>query len=99
MLCIVGVVVPWFYLLGFLTEPQPAVALFFWSIFANQVTSSVAADLLISALVFFVFVRMEGRRLGMKRLWVLVPATLLVGLSLGLPLFLHLRAKHVEEKA
>lgn len=97
LLCIIGVVVPWFFLIGFLGEPGPTVILFFSSIFANQVASSVAADLLISALVFFVFVFFEGKRLNMNRLWVFIPATLLVGLSFGLPLFLYFRAKHIEK--
>ena len=52
-LSVFGVVVPWFFLAGFLGEPQPTVALFFSSIFANQAASSVAADLFISAFVFF----------------------------------------------
>jgi hypothetical protein len=89
-------VIPWFFLLGFLGEPQPTVSLFFSSIFANRVVSSVVADLLISAAVFFVFVFIEGRRLNMRHLWVFVPATLFVGLSFGMPLFLYFRAKHVE---
>lgn len=96
LLCIIGVVVPWFFLLGFLEESKPTVSVFFSSIFANSVASAVAADLVISAMVFFTFVYIEGRRLNMKRLWVFVPATLFVGLSFGLPLFLYFRAKHIE---
>ncbi len=45
LLCIIGIVIPWFFLVGFLGEPQPTIALFFSAIFTNQVTSSVAADL------------------------------------------------------
>jgi hypothetical protein len=97
LLCIVGVIIPWFFLVGWLGEPNPSITGFFISIFANKVASSVAADLLISALVFFIFVYVEGRRLRMKRLWVFVPATLCVGLSFGLPLFLYFRAKHIKE--
>ena len=99
LLCTIGIVIPWFFLVGFLGEPQPTIALFFSSIFTNQVTSSVAADLLISALVFFAFVFFEGKRLNMKRLWVFIPATLFVGLSFGLPLFLYFRAKDIEKNA
>jgi len=97
-LCVLGIVGPWLYLLGFFGSAQPSVSLFFSSIFVNQVASAVAVDLLISALVFFVFLFIEGRRLNMSRLWLFmcVPATLLVGLSFGLPLFLYLRAKHLE---
>ena len=96
LICSIGMVVPWFFLVRFLGEPQPTIALFFSSIFTNQVTSSVAADLLISALAFFVFVFFEGKRLSMKRLWVFIPATLFIGLSFGLPLFLYFRAKHTK---
>lgn len=98
-LCVIGIVIPWFFLAGFLGEPQPTIALFFSSIFANKIASSVATDLLISALVFFAFVFFEGKRLNMKRLWMFIPATLFVGLSFGLPLFLYFRAKHIEKIA
>lgn len=98
-LCIIGVIVPWSFLIGFLQEPQPTVVLFFSSIFVNQVASSVAADLLISACIFFFFIFSEGKRLKMKCLWLFIPATLLVGLSFGLPLFLYFRAKHIENSA
>ncbi len=81
----------------FLGESQISVSLFFLYIFNNNVSSSVAADLLISAVVFFVFVFVEGKRMKMSRLWIYVPSTLMVGLSFGLPLFLYFRAKNLEE--
>lgn len=98
VLSIVGVVVPWFFLLHFLGEAHPTVTLFVSSIFANQVSSSAAVDLLISAFVFFAFVFFEGKRLNMKHLWMFIPATLFVGLSFALPLFLYFRAKHIGKK-
>jgi len=39
----------------------------------------------------------EGRRLAMSRLWGPIAANLLVGVSLGLPLFLYMREIHLEE--
>ncbi|WP_272942324.1 DUF2834 domain-containing protein [Paenibacillus elgii] len=36
---------------------------------------------------------MEGKKLGMKRLWVYVIASLTVGVSLALPLFLFMRER------
>lgn len=98
-LCVIGIVAPWFFLGGFWAQPHPTVALFFSSIFANAVASAVAADLLVSAFVFFTFVFFEGKRLNMKRLWVFIPATLFVGLSFGLPLFLYFRAKHIAKNS
>lgn len=97
LLCVLGIAAPWFFLVGFLSQPQPDIASFISSVFANPVASAVAADLLVSSLVFFVFMFFEGKRLNMKNLWVFIPITLLVGLSFGLPLFLYLRAKHIEK--
>ena len=85
LLCIIGVAVPWFFIFGFLGDEQASISIFFISIFANHVASAVASDLLVSGLVFFVFVFFEGRRMGLKHLWIYIPATLLVGLSFGLP--------------
>ena len=96
-LCIFGVLMPWLFLDLFLGETNPSISLFFSYIFNNNVSTSVAADLLISALIFFVFAFSEGNRVGMKRLWIYIPATLMIGLSFGLPLFLYLRAKHLDK--
>ena len=99
VLCVLGVLIPWVFLIGFLGIPEPTISLFFTSIFANHVSSAVAGDLLVSGVVFFIFLFYEGRRLNMKNLWLFVPATLFVGLSFGLPLFLYFRAKRFEQTA
>ncbi len=96
LLCGLGVAAPWLFLLGFFGGSESTLAVFFRSIFANPASSATAADLLVSAVAFFVLVFYEGRRLKMTRLWVFIPATLLVGLSFGLPLFLYFRARRME---
>ena len=48
-------------------------------------------DVLVSSVVLWAFVAIEGRRAGMKHLWAPVAANLAVGVSLGLPLFLYMR--------
>jgi hypothetical protein len=98
-LCVPGVLIPFAFIIGFFGLPEPTISLFFTSIFVNHVSSAVAGDLLVSGLVFFTFLFIEGRRLGMKNLWFFVPATLFVGLSFGLPLFLYFRVKRIEQAA
>ncbi len=99
LLCVVGIllplntIVPWFMSHGF---DMPA---FVSAITRSRVASFGWLDLLISAMVFFLFVRLEGRRLGMQKLWIPVVATCLIGLSLGLPLFLFLREWRMEQIA
>jgi hypothetical protein len=95
LLAVPGFIVPWLFLAGFLAQGEVTVSLFFLSIFANQVSGAVAADLLISAFIFFLFVYLEGRRLGMQRLWIYPVLTLGVGLSFGMPLFLYFRERRM----
>ncbi len=87
---------PWFFLLGFFRGSDPSIPLFFTSIFVNHISSAVAADLIVSCLVFFVFSWREGRRLVLGHLWVYPLASLCLGLSVGLPLFLAVRARAIE---
>jgi hypothetical protein len=44
-------------------------------------------------------VMIEGRRAGVKQLWAPIAASLTVGVSLGLPLFLYLRERRLERSA
>lgn len=56
-------------------------------------------DVVVSAVVVLIFVLVEGINLKMKRLWIPIFGTLVVGVSLGLPLFLYLRQTHFEYKS
>ena len=55
-------------------------------------------DLMISVIVFWVYMFAEANKLQMKNPWLYVLATLLVGLSFALPLFLYFRERKLEEK-
>ncbi|MBD2775580.1 DUF2834 domain-containing protein [Iningainema sp. BLCCT55] len=54
--------------------------------------------LIVSSLVLWVFVFYEGSRLQMKNLWIYIASNLLGGVTLGLPLFLLMRQRKLEEK-
>ncbi|HEY0721982.1 MAG TPA: DUF2834 domain-containing protein [Gammaproteobacteria bacterium] len=99
LLTVPGAIVPWCYLSGFLRESASSVPLFFSSMFVNDVASAVAADLLLSAVVFSLFVCVEGRRFAMKRLWLYPLLTFAIGLSFGLPLFLYARERASERQS
>jgi hypothetical protein len=55
-------------------------------------------DVLVSAVVLLQFIDWEGKRMAMKRLWVPSVATVLVGVSCGLPLFLFMRERQRDEQ-
>jgi FtsH-binding integral membrane protein len=53
-------------------------------------------DVIVSAVVLICFIQTEGKRLGIRLLWLPTLAVLLVGVSLGLPLFLYLRQLQLD---
>jgi putative Ca2+/H+ antiporter (TMEM165/GDT1 family) len=61
--------------------------------FDSLPAAQLAADVSISFLVFALWAAWEGRRLQMRSWWVPIPASILVGLCFGLPLFLFLRER------
>ena len=63
------------------------------STFNNNIAMFFAMDVLVSAVMLWAFIFAEGRKQRMKHLWVYVLCTLLVGVSLALPLFLFFRER------
>ncbi|TDX78601.1 uncharacterized protein DUF2834 [Rathayibacter sp. PhB151] len=57
--------------------------------------SSITTDLLVVAIAAVAFMLAEGRRVGMKRVWILVLLAPLVALAFAFPLFLALRERHL----
>ncbi len=94
-LCILGTVLPYSQFLPFLREHGLALRLFLDQLFANSVSGFFGMDVLVSSVVLWLFVFVEGRRVGVKHLWAPIAANLAVGVSLGLPLFLYMRERRL----
>lgn len=91
LLCVAGTILPLSFLLQFLREHGLNLRLIVEQLFANSISSFFGTDVIVSAVCLWVFVYFEGRRTRVKNLWAPIVASLLVGVSLGLPLFLYLR--------
>ena len=96
LLCLVGTTLPYWKLLPWLMEHGLNVSLLFQELFATRVGAFFGLDVVVSAFVLFIFIVAEGRRLAMSLLWLPIIATLLVGVSLGFPLFLYLRQRTLD---
>ena len=96
ILCLAGTILPYSQLFPFLREHGLDTSLLFQQLFANKVSGFFGLDVIVSSLVLWVFVYSEGTRLRMRHLWIYVVANLLVGVSLGLPLFLLMRQSRVD---
>ena len=94
-LCLVGTVLPLSQLLPFLRDHGFDLRFLVGQLFANPVSSFFGLDVIVTSVVLWVFVAVEGRRAGIRHLWAPLAASLLVGVSLALPLFLYLRERHV----
>lgn len=95
-LAVVGTVLPYSAFLPFLQEHGLDVGLFVDQLFANRISAFFGWDVIVSSVVLWLFVITDGRRLSMKRLWIPIVGNLMVGVSLGLPLFLYMREKQLE---
>ena len=90
-LCVAGTLLPCLQFLPFLRDHGLDVTAFFSQLFASPVSGFFGMDVIVSSIVLWVFVLSEGRRAGVRHLWAPIAANLVVGVSLGLPLFLYLR--------
>jgi hypothetical protein len=69
----------------------------YFSLWTDSTPSTqLTLDLTIAALAFFVWAGLEGPRSRIRHWWVVYPASLLVGLCFGLPLFLLLRERSIR---
>ena len=73
------------------TKPDETIT----ALFINRISTIFAIDLLWAVLVFFIWLMLEGKRLGMKNSWKYILFTLLFGLAGTFPLFLWAREKYL----
>ena len=95
-LCLLGIVLPYWKLVPWIVDHGLNLTLLCQELFATRIGAFFGLDVFVSAIVLFVFVATEGRRLAMSLLWLPIIGTLLVGVSFGLPLFLYLRQRQLD---
>jgi len=95
VLTIAGFIAPYYF---FLQVREFDLNSLFQQFAASKMLSGIAMDLLISVIVFWFFMFTEAKKLDMKNSWIYLLATLLVGLSFALPLFLYFRESKLENK-
>ena len=89
--CVLGLLLPYSQFVPWLLEHGLNVTLFFRGLFANRISAFFAMDVIVSAIVLIWFIQSEGKRLRVRLRWLPTVGRLVVGVSLGFPLFLFLR--------
>lgn len=97
-LSVLGTVLPLAQVWPFLRAHGLDLPLFVEQLLSTPVSSFFAMDVIVSSVVLWVFVFFEGRRVGVRHGWAPILASLVVGVSLGLPLFLYLREGALERR-
>jgi hypothetical protein len=96
ILCVVGVLLPYWEFLPWLAANGLNLPLFFHELFANRVSAFFGMDVVVSAVALMIFVRSDKPRLQGVARWLPLIAVLCVGVSLALPLFLYLRERQFQ---
>jgi uncharacterized protein DUF2834 len=95
--CVLGVALPYSQFVPWVVARHGVpMGQFLRELFANRIGGFFGMDVLVSAVVLIFFLRREGKRLGVRHLWLPIVGTFAVGVSLGLPLFLYLREGVLE---
>ena len=95
-LFIVGVVVPYLSFVPWVIDHGLDISRLVEELFANRISAFFGLDVVVSAIVLWVFVAIETPRAGVRHAWAPVVASLAIGVSAGLPLFLYLRESAME---
>jgi hypothetical protein len=93
LLCVIGAILPYAQLIPWLGDHGLQLSLLVRELFATRIGAFFGLDVVVSALVLFVFMAAERNESRVRHVWLPVAATLLVGVSLGFPLFLYLRER------
>ncbi len=95
-LLVAGTVLPYWQFLPWVFEHGLDLRLLIHELLLNRISTFFAIDVVISAIALLAFIGFEGARRGIREWWIPVVAVFLVGVSLGLPLFLYMRERQLE---
>ncbi|MBC3767127.1 DUF2834 domain-containing protein [Neptunicella marina] len=98
VLCLLGILLPFSRFIPWLMQHGFDIHLFMQALMTSAIAAFFALDVVVSAMVLVVFIVYESRRISMKGAGLPIAATFLVGVSLGLPLFLYMRQRCLENE-
>ncbi len=98
LLAVIGICYTWYYNIQFYqTATDTSITNFIAQTTTTFPAQSIAADLTVVVLTFFVWMIAESLRLKISYWWVLIPLTFLVAIAFTFPLFLYMRSNALEK--
>jgi hypothetical protein len=97
VITVLGFIVPNVCLGIFIADEGLDIGGYFSLWFDSTPSTQLVLDLVIASFALFAWAAIDGPRTGVRRWWVCIPATFLVGLCFGLPLYLYMRERALEQ--
>ena len=94
-LFIIGTIVPLTAFIPWVIDHGLDISRMVEELFVNRISAFFGIDVIVSTIVLWVFINWEGRRVGVP-MWPAVVASLTIGVSSALPLFLFLRESRIQ---
>lgn len=89
VLALIGLIGTWYFNFEFFALNTDVSYLEAW--FANPASSSAAVDIIMVALMGSIFMLVEGWRMKLQWVWILIPLSFFIALAFTFPLFLAIR--------
>ena len=97
ILTLLGGVSTWYFNLQFFAVAEDAsMSAFIAQTGTTLPAQSINADIAVASVTFLIWMWIEGRRLGVKRLWLFTVLTFLVAFAFSFPLFLFFREQRLR---
>ena len=96
ILCVAGALLPCVRGIRLLSQYGMFSQPLWEQLFSTWASGLSSVDVIVSSVVLWVFIYLEGRRSRMQRLWFPVAASLMLGIAFALPLFLYLREARIQ---
>lgn len=90
-MAIIGLVIPYSFLIDYLMKNGLDVDLFIDDIFHTSMSTFFVVNVIITVIVVILFIIVDSKAIRVQFITVPIVTTLLVGPSCGLPLYLYLR--------
>lgn len=95
LIALVALPATWINNIAFMTQPTNNSMLdFVRAAYVNAATASLANDLFLLAAAACIFMAIEGRRVGIRYVWLYIVFSALIAISVTFPLFLL--ARHIQ---
>jgi len=98
-LAVLGAILPYSQFVPWLVDHGLNLRLLLIELFSTRIGGFCGLDVLVSAVALLGFIRRESALRAVPHKWLPVVATLLIGVSCGLPLFLYLRELRVSDQS